>query len=147
MINIAEKLKNAPKGTKLYSPIFGECVLSNVGTTAIRVNTAITFDGLTFDEYGRIFPNGECLLFPSKYQKSWDNFAIKKENNFKLFDKVVVRDRGLYDTKWVLSFFSHYDNNNKKYPYVCINRCTYNYCLPYNEETAKLIGTTDDYEE
>ena len=56
MNNIAKILKDAPVGTKLYSPIFGECVLSNVGTTAIKVNTNITFDSLIFDEYGRIFP-------------------------------------------------------------------------------------------
>ena len=37
MNNIAEILKDAPKGTKLYSPIFGECILSNVGTTAIGI--------------------------------------------------------------------------------------------------------------
>ena len=143
MINIAEILKDAPKGTKLYSPIFGECVLSNVGTTAIRVNTDITFDSLTFDEYGKIFPNGECLLFPSKYQKSWDNFTIKKEDDFKPFDKVVVRET--YGAKWSVNFFSNYEYGTD-YPYRCLND-VYFCCLPYNEETAKLIGTTDDYEE
>ena len=146
MINIAEKLKNAPKGTKLYSPIFGECILYDATSYGISVKDC-TGTSRTFDCYGRYYPMfGECTLFPHKDKWHWDNFTIKKEYNFKPFDKVVVRDRGLYDTKWVLSFFSHYDNNNKEYPYVCINRCTYNYCLPYNEETAKLLGTTDNYE-
>lgn len=30
-INIAELLKDSPKGMELYSPIFGECTLKNVG--------------------------------------------------------------------------------------------------------------------
>ena len=30
MINIAKILKNKPKGTRLYSPIFGECAFSLV---------------------------------------------------------------------------------------------------------------------
>ena len=144
MINVAEILKDVPKGTKLYSPIFGECVLSYIGTTAIKVNTAITFDGLTFDEYGRIFPNGECLLFPSKGQKSWGSFTIKKEDDFKPFDKVVVRDTKL-DT-WTIDFFSYKDKSCEEAPYTTINGW-YTYCLPYNEETAKLIGTTYDYVE
>ena len=143
MNNIAEILKDAPKGTKLYSPIFGECVLSNVGTTAIRVNTDITFDSLTFDEYGKIFPNGECLLFPSKYQKSWDNFTIKKEDDFKPFDKVIVRNTPT--SSWKAELFSNYADDPMFF-YQCISN-RYVYCFPYNEETAKLIGTTDNYEE
>ena len=143
MNNIAKILKDAPKGTKLYSPIFGECVLSNVGTTAIRVNTDITFDSLTFDEYGKIFPNGECLLFPSKYQKSWDNFILKKEDDFKPFDKVIVRNTPT--SSWKAELFSNYADDPMFF-YQCISN-RYVYCLPYNEETAKLIGTTDNYEE
>lgn len=32
-INIAEILRDMPKGTKLYSPLFGECNLDNVCTS------------------------------------------------------------------------------------------------------------------
>ena len=31
-INIAEILRNMPKGTKLYSPLFGKCELVDVNT-------------------------------------------------------------------------------------------------------------------
>lgn len=147
MTNIAEKLKDAPMGTKLYSPICGECTLDSVSPYSISVKDC-TGTLRTFDAYGRFYPMlGECTLFPSKDKWHWDNFTIKKEYNFKPFDKVIVRDRGIYDSKWLISFFSHYDSNNEKFPYVCVNDCRYNYCIPYNEETSKLIGTTDEYKD
>lgn len=30
--------------------------------------------------------------------------------------------------------------------YICTGDAWFGYCLPYNEETAKLIGTTKDME-
>ena len=143
MINIAEKLKNAPKGTKLYSPIFGECILYDATSYGISVKDC-TGTSRTFDCYGRYYPMlGECTLFPHKDKWHWDNFTIKKEDDFKPFDKVVVRET--YGAKWSVNFFSNYEYGTD-YPYRCLND-VYFCCLPYNEETAKLIGTTDDYEE
>ena len=67
---------------------------------------------------------------------------IKPKWTPKPFDKVIVRDEDS-DT-WVASLFSHMKGNR----FVTIN-CSdgFGYCLPYNEETAKLIGTTDSYDE
>lgn len=36
-INIAEILRDMPKGTKLYSPLFGKCELVGVGTDGYGV--------------------------------------------------------------------------------------------------------------
>ena len=36
-MNIAEILKNAPKGTKLFSPLFGEVKLESVSDDIIEV--------------------------------------------------------------------------------------------------------------
>ena len=142
MINIAEKLKNAPKGTKLYSPIFGECILYDATSYGISVKDC-TGTSRTFDCYGRYYPMfGECTLFPHKDKWHWDNFTIKKEDDFKPFDKVIVRET--YGAKWSVNFFSNYEYGTD-YPYRCLND-VYFCCLPYNKETAKLIGTTDDYE-
>ena len=144
MINIAEKLKNAPKGTKLYSPIFGECILYDATSYGISVKDC-RGTSRTFDCYGRYYPMlGECTLFPHKDKWHWGNFTIKKEYNFKPFDKVVVRDSKL-DT-WTIDFFSYKDKSCEEAPYTTINGW-YTYCLPYNEETVKLIGTTYDYVE
>lgn len=65
MKNIAEILKNCPKGTKLYSPIFGEVELDEVHSS-IFVRHASNKTLLAFYEDGKWHSNGECMLFPSK---------------------------------------------------------------------------------
>lgn len=40
------------------------------------------------------------------------------------------------------NFFSYKAPNG----YICTGDAWFGYCLPYNEETAKLIGTTKDME-
>ena len=60
----------------------------------------------------------------------------------KPFDKIIVR--GDSNDTWVASLFSHM----KEGRYVAINCCEgWDECLPYNEETAKLIGTTKSLED
>lgn len=81
----------------------------------------------------------------AKVGKAWD--AEKKQIvDLKLkwapkpFDKVVVRC-GEAD-KWSIDFFSYKVSNG----YICTGDAWFGYCLPYNEETAKLIGTTNNVE-
>jgi len=63
------------------------------------------------------------------------------------FDKVVERCKDDDEVgEWTAGLFSHYNKENPCYPYRTL--CGFaNECLPYNAKTAKLIGTTDDYEE
>lgn len=79
MINIAKILKNKPKGTRLYSPIFGECAFSLVReeTDDICVKK---HNGVKefFDSKGLYNALGECLLFPSREMRDWEKFAWKK---------------------------------------------------------------------
>lgn len=60
---------------------------------------------------------------------------------FKPFDKVLVRD--VTDANWTVNLFSHMQN--KDLPYACVCS-TWRYCIPYNEETAHLVGTNKPYE-
>lgn len=69
--------------------------------------------------------------------------SVKPEYPFKPFDKVLVRDND--EQAWCANYFSHY-KNAPDYFYVCINGI-YHYCIPYNEHTAHLLGTTDPYTE
>ena len=73
MINIAEILKDCPKRTKLYSPIFGEGWLSEVGDYLIKVydNNANDYN---FYHNGSYVKTGECMLFPSKDNRDWNTF-------------------------------------------------------------------------
>lgn len=66
---------------------------------------------------------------------------IKKEYQFKPFEKVLVRDT--YDDVWRASFFSHIKKSNGKYATACL---IWKYCIPY-EGNEHLLGTTKDVEE
>lgn len=80
----------------------------------------------------------------AKKGKAWDGekkmiVGLKpKFDELKPFDKVVVRC-GEAD-RWSIDFFSHKTSNG----YICTGGAWFGYCLPYNEETAKLIGTTNN---
>ncbi len=62
---------------------------------------------------------------------------------FKSFDKVLVRDKE--EDLWDINFFSHYKENEKYFPYACINT-RYRFCIPY-EGNEHLLSTTDPYTE
>lgn len=76
-INIAELLKDFPKGTKLYSPLCGECTFQCIHSELKKILIS-TSDGttLTFHNNGTYYQmdNSECLLFPSKDQRDWSKF-------------------------------------------------------------------------
>lgn len=68
----------------------------------------------------------------------------KPECAFKPFDRVLVRDED--DEEWKAALFSHLETDEEGAPYIA--GCTYWYqCIPYNEQTAHLVGTTDKYQE
>jgi hypothetical protein len=82
----------------------------------------------------------------AKNGKAWDGekkmiVGLKpKFDELKPFDKVVVRCSEA--DRWSIDFFSYKVPNG----YICTGDAWFGYCLPYNEETAKLIGTTKDME-
>lgn len=79
-INLVEILKDCPKGTELYSPLFGEVTLYNVslsGEYPISVRTQ-TNDSAMFTKCGiyyTTYTDSECMLFPSKDQRDWSKFV------------------------------------------------------------------------
>ena len=66
----------------------------------------------------------------------------KKKCPFKEGDKVLVRDS---DTSWTFDIFQNYEEN-ACYSYECLDS-EYEQCIPLNEHTWKLLGTTDEYKE
>lgn len=66
----------------------------------------------------------------------------KKECPFKEGDKVLVRDS---DTSWKFDVFQNYEEN-ACYSYECLSS-EYEQCIPLNEHTWRLLGTTDEYKE
>lgn len=81
----------------------------------------------------------------AKKGKVWDAekkkvVDIKKEHQFKPFEKVLVRDS--FDDVWRASFFSHIKENDGRYVTTCV---TWKFCIPY-EGNEHLLGTTNNVE-
>lgn len=80
----------------------------------------------------------------AKENKAWDAekkmiVDLKPKVEFYPFDKVLVRN--CYTQRWRVNFFS---SMTKEGCYICASGY-WNECIPYNDETAKLIGTTDNW--
>ena len=153
MVNVAEILKHAPKGTKLWSNMYGDvelnCIESLDYMYPINVLDYLKCQRV-FTKYGcfcEMNQNEECTLWPSKDHRAWDDEAYKilgiekkpEAPSFGLqpFDRVLARN--YFNEKWHAEFFSHIENNSS-YNYVCIR--LWKYCIPYNDETKHLLGTT-----
>lgn len=68
----------------------------------------------------------------------------KKKCPFKKGDRVLVRD--LDSTEWRFAIFKSYNENSAE-PYRVEGAIVLSYrqCLPFNERTWMLLGTTDEY--
>lgn len=150
-LNLVEILKDCPKGTKLYSPIFGDvefvrvCQNNYVDFPVVIKLSDNTINSVTTDGRWYKYYNGECILFPSREQLDWSKFKVKKAKfdpkTLKPFDKVLVRDGNLGN--WKNLFFSYIIERETCYPYLCLNN-QYKYCIPYNEDTKHLVGTSEE---
>lgn len=78
-LNISAILKDKPAGTKLWSPIFGNCVFSRLSGSGIRVfpihNGFTSTEEKSFFKTGEYTLAGEVCLFPSKQMQDWSKFA------------------------------------------------------------------------
>lgn len=92
-INIAEILKDCPKGTKLYSPLCGKCVFDRLNFGTIICKKQNTQE-ITFTSKGYymlpVFDDCECMIFPSKDQRDWSKF--EPPCKFKDGDVVATTD-------------------------------------------------------
>ena len=149
-IDLTKILKDCPKWTKLYTPIWGEVSFDSISDLETYVITIDTYCGYRFlTKEGRYVnrEDAECLLFPSKDQRDWSKFVApwyKKEKfdqkTLQPFDKVMVRDDNCYE--WVCTIFSHH-GDDCRYPYNTASGA-YFCCIPYNEDTKHLVGTTKE---
>ena len=157
-LDLTKILEGCPEGTKLYSTVNGEVIFQNVASFSCDYpitakaynknknsmkNACFAKDGTYMLDY-----DGECVLFPSKDQRDWSKFERfwdkPKAERFdpktlQPFDKVLAKDG--FSSKWTCSFFSHMDND-VSFPVYCSGY--FKVCIPYNEETKHLVGTSDD---
>lgn len=134
---IVKSINNSSKKLEYY-------VLNDMSTLKFE-------DWLSFEDkqIQPITETQQIILFDAlaKKGKAWDAekkqiVDLKPKCEFNPFDKVLGRNEK--DDVWEAELFSHY-REESQYPFRCIG-FSRKYCIPYNEETAHLLGTTDDWE-
>lgn len=108
-----------------------------------EVCDTLLFRKATEEERKQFVKKAERILNGKYNPETLQVEPVKPTCPFKPFDKVLVRDDD--EKKWRASLFAYYDENSKL-PYVCIPY-VHTQCIPYNEHTAHLLGTTDPYTE
>lgn len=82
-INLLEILKDAPKGTKFWSHICGECkyigfafgCCKDCKTIVVKpIKETVIIYFTKEGKYCGFEENNECLLFPSKNNRDWSTF-------------------------------------------------------------------------
>lgn len=95
-INIAKILKDKPRGTKLYSSACGKCKLEEVDDKSFKISFYNSKFGFMnggegyLDKNGKLYDDGECVVFPSKEMRDWRKFDWKKG------DVLVNKDGDVY---------------------------------------------------
>ena len=148
-INLCEILKDCPINTELYSPMIGDCKLSSVNSYDVVVGNPKGFLHINPDATATI--NGcktaESMLLPSQTQRDWSKWQCPKPKfdpkKLKPFDKIIasVDEHGIWCCEW-FSFIDSFIEEN----IILIKGCGayYRNCIPYNDETKHLVGTTDE---
>ena len=150
-IDLTKILKDCPKGTKFYSVVHGDIKfvhLLDLNKILFEYKEGNQYYDLVIQSNGKLHDNGECIVFPLKYCHDWSKFTApwyKKErfdpNTLKPFDKVIAKDSAT--SSWRCDLFSYIIKHNTNYPYRCVGN-SYIYCIPYNDETKHLVGTTEE---
>ena len=158
-IDLTKILEGCPVGTKFYSTIYGEVSFSKIISDdyddypielMVYNKNARSIVANYCEKDGKYSCNyeGECTLFPSKDQKDWSKFErfwdkpkVEKfdPKTFQPFDKVLVKD--YLHNYWRAVIFSHMDEHSHMAECDCLY---WKQCIPYNDETKHLVGTSND---
>lgn len=156
--DLTKILDGCPQGTKFYSPLYRDVEFVEINKSASPnliyakvkdykgriAQELFRFNGAIYCGYAL----NRCNLFPSKEQRDWSKFERfwdkpKEEKfdpqTFQPFDKVLVRGAG----EWICGLFSHLQSNNNKLDAV-VDGFNWWQCIPFNEETKHLVGSTED---
>ena len=166
-IDLTKILNDCPMGWQLWSSVYGDVEFIEIYRKPVlrtRENEWLgqvihdcdhpvrfwTTDGIEHCVSSRgemIKGLGECTLFPSRENRDWSKFTAHWYKNkrfdpktLKPFEKVLVRN--FKTIKWRCEHFSHFDGGN--YNPCIASCCSYTFCIPYNDETKHLLGTTDE---
>lgn len=110
-LDLTEILRDCPAETKLYSPLLGEVKFVGISDGKVVVRTALG-EERTFTPEGlyhkkNVYPDAECLLFPSKDNRDWDAFRVPvAHQHFEPFQRVLVDFE-----VWTAAIYSHWDGH------------------------------------
>lgn len=126
-INVAEILKNKPLGTKLYSSACGKCRLVEVDDKSFKISFYNSKFGFMnggegyLDKNGKLYDDGECVVFPSKEMRDWGKFSWKKGDVLvnKDGDVHIIFERFADDTycSFVGKYYLWKENNDTEHFY------------------------------
>lgn len=94
--------------------------------------------------YSKVEDEEMALEIKKKIQNIVDKKPESSVPELQPFDKVLVRNHDKYP--WCPAFFGLKSDLGEQCPYKTSNGA-YRYCIPYNEKTKHLLGTTEPYTE
>lgn len=111
-IDIYEILKDEEYGTELYTPKCGRVWFSGIANDKDSAKAIWTEDGAGrehfFDKNGKIYKEGEILLFPSKEMRDWSKFFKKGDVLVHRDDDIHVIFEGFKDNRYTMFKSKHY---------------------------------------
>lgn len=153
-INIVEILKDKPQGMKLYSSACGKCKLEEVDDKSFKISFYSSKFGFMnggegyLDKNGKLYDDGECVVFPSKEMRDWSKFQWKKG------DVLVSNDGGTevifdkwYDDTYTNFYSKHYLNSedeNKIVYYEAFLCTTERYSFEDKDSVQTYIKTIEE---
>lgn len=150
-IDIYEILKDEEYGTELYTPKCGRVWHSGMANDKDSAKAIWTEDEAGrehfFDKNGKIYKEGEILLFPSKEMRDWSKF-------FKKGDVLVSEDGSVHiifekftDDTYTIFAGKHYYVKSGIAPYyerVCSNAITEVFTLEAEDAAKTYIRTIEE---
>lgn len=111
-IDIYEILKDEERGTELYTPKCGRVWFSGMANDKDSAKAIWTEDEAGrehfFDKNGKIYKEGEILLFPSKEMRDWSKFFKKGDVLVHRDDDIHVIFEGFKDNRYTRFKSKHY---------------------------------------
>lgn len=153
-INIVEILKDKPQGTKLYSSACGKCRLGEVDDESFKIsfyNSRFGFmnDGEWYlDKNGKLYDDGECVVFPSKEMRDWGKFAWKMGDVLvnKDGDVHIIFERFADDTycSFVGKYYLWRENNDTEHFYKNERLLTSDFQKAGKDSAQTYISTIEE---
>lgn len=149
-INIAEILKNKPKGTKLYADAFGELSIEEI-CTEDELGITLSDNGGTdwlFYNDGKYSWRGESILVPSKEMRDWSKFAWKRGDVLvnKYNNSHIIFDKFNDDTYTTFTgkLFYQVVKAGYNYTHTCSDVMTQNFDIEKGDAVQTYINTIEE---